>query len=402
VGVGALLLQLAVVLVLAAAAVWRGEPLLAAGWAAAGGCCALGLYLRTRRDYEAQAAGMAALRAKADALSKELAQLKTRGLQTEREQKETLVLYGLVKGLAEALSWDDIKPKLESAVDQYLGVTDYALYAAKPQPKGQFRLLSVRRLEASPGSTWASLERFLQENGLTTSQARKLERPERAVALPIQEDGEILGYFYARVPAGADADALLTKANAFAQQVSFAFRRVRLFQEVESLSEIDGLTGVYRRGGFDERLKQEVVRARTFKTTFGLMLLDIDHFKRLNDRYGHPFGDQVLKRVGELLNASVYDTDFVARYGGEEFAVILPRAEAAGALRKAEAIRHAVEAEKFTLGFDTVQVTISIGVAQFPRDASAPEELVAQADAALYEAKEQGRNRVVDVQTIRR
>lgn len=397
----ALIVELAVVLAVAAAAA-RASLGAAAGWAAAGVLSALGLYWRARRAVLAQAEALRQTRDKAEALSRELAELRARGAQTEREQKETLVLYGLVKGLAEALSWEDIKPKLESAVDQYLAVTDYALYAADARAKGQFRLLSARRLETSPGSTWATLERYLQERGLTPAQAHKLESPERAVALPIQDNGEILGYFYARVPAGGDADGLLAKAAGFCQQVSFAFRRVRLFQEMESLSRIDGLTGVYRRGDFDERLAQEVVRARTFKTTFGLMLLDIDHFKRLNDRYGHPFGDQVLRRVGELLNASVYDTDFVARYGGEEFVVILPRAEAAGAQRKAEAIRRAIEAERFSLGFEAVAVTISIGLAQFPRDAQGPDELVSQADAALYEAKAQGRNRVVDVQTIRR
>jgi diguanylate cyclase (GGDEF)-like protein len=131
------------------------------------------------------------------------------------------------------------------------------------------------------------------------------------------------------------------------------------------------------------------------------MLLDIDYFKRLNDRYGHPFGDQVLRRVGELLNASVYDTDFVARYGGEEFVILLPRAEPEGAMRKAEAIRLALENERFQLAMETIRVTVSIGVAHFPRDAKTPEELVAQADAALYQAKSQGRNRVIDCAALR-
>ena len=100
------------------------------------------------------------------------------------------------------------------------------------------------------------------------------------------------------------------------------------------------------------------------------MILDIDHFKSLNDGHGHPFGDQVLKRIGAVLNSLVYDTDFVARYGGEEFAIVLPRAEPAGALRKAEAIRAAIEAEVFSVGFEELRVTISIGVSHFPRDAS--------------------------------
>jgi two-component system cell cycle response regulator len=144
------------------------------------------------------------------------------------------------------------------------------------------------------------------------------------------------------------------------------------------------------------------VRAKTFKTTLCLMMLDIDHFKRLNDRYGHPFGDQVLRRVGELLNASVYDTDFVARYGGEEFVVVLPRAEPAGALRKAEAIRRTLENERFALALETIRVTASFGIAHFPRDAATPEELIGQADAALYQAKSQGRNRVIDCEALRR
>jgi len=149
-------------------------------------------------------------------------------------------------------------------------------------------------------------------------------------------------------------------------------------------------------------LREETVRARTFKTTFGLMLLDIDHFKQLNDRYGHPFGDAVLKRVGEVLNESVYETDFVARYGGEEFVVLLPRADPAGVLRKAEVIRQAIEAQVFTLALETIRVTASIGIAHFPRDAQSPEELIAQADAAMYAAKAQGRNCVVDRSVLRR
>ena len=222
------------------------------------------------------------------------------------------------------------------------------------------------------------------------------------MALPVFEEQKLMGYFYARVPQGADSEALLSKAQTFVEEIAFAFRRIQLFQEVERLSQIDGLTGVYRRGTFDERLSDEVTRAKTFKTTFGLMLLDIDHFKSLNDRYGHPFGDQVLKRMGELLNASVYETDFVARYGGEEFVVLLPRADPEGALRKAEIIRRAVEAEKFPLAFETIHVTVSIGIAHFPRDAGGPEELVSRADSAMYQAKSQGRNRVVACPDLRR
>ena len=219
---------------------------------------------------------------------------------------------------------------------------------------------------------------------------------------PFEDNGEVLGLFYAKIPHGTNSEEFLRNSKIFAGEIAFAFRRLKLFQDVENLSRIDGLTGAHRRGEFEERLRHEVVRARTFKTTVGILMLDIDHFKNLNDRYGHPFGDQVLKKVGEILNASVYETDFVARYGGEEFVVILPRAEPAGALRKAETIRAAIEAEKFSIAFETISISVSIGISHFPRDAFDPMALVAEADRALYEAKSRGRNQVVDINQVKK
>lgn len=370
----------------------ESPSLAAAAWVAAGALGAAWAARRAAARVGASAAELGEVRRRRDAAQSELSGLRREGARAEAEHKETLALYGLIKGLSEALTWEDVRPKLETAVNQYLGVTEFGLYVRAEQG---FTILCMRKLEGSPGGSWDVLERTLEEQGLAALEAHLLERPEKALGLPIRDGGELLGYFYARVPPGADAAALLGKAASFASELAFAFRRVLLFQETERLSQVDGLTGVYRRGAFDERLREEAVRAKTFRTTFAVMLLDIDHFKQLNDRYGHPFGDQVLKRVGELLNGAVYETDFVARYGGEEFAVILPRAEAEGALRKAEAVRRQIESERFSLAFETIRVTISIGLAHFPRDARTPEELVACADSAMYLAKSQGRNQVV-------
>ena len=121
-------------------------------------------------------------------------------------------------------------------------------------------------------------------------------------------------------------------------------------------------------------------------------------FKRLTTATATS-SDFVLKR-GLLLRSSVYETDFVGRYGGEEFGRVLPRADAAGVLRKAEAIRARMEGEVFSQGFETVKISVSIGIAHFPRDGAAAGELVARADAALYRAKETGRNKVVDVSSV--
>ncbi|MFI5349885.1 MAG: GGDEF domain-containing protein, partial [Elusimicrobiota bacterium] len=358
---------------------------------------------RREADHLVAAARFEEVRVRRAAIAKQLAVLKARGLSAEREHKETMAVYGMVKGLAESLSWEDARPRIQAAIEQYFGAgAEYALYVSGLRGDEVVRPLAQRGLRASPGAAWATLQRALQEQGGTPQTPKILERPEKAVGMPIREGQELLGYLYARVPEGASPQAWLAKTQAFASELIVAFKRVKLFQEVERLSEIDGLTGVRRRGAFDKRLAEEVVRARTFKTTFGLMLLDIDHFKNLNDQYGHQFGDQVLKRVGAVLNASVYETDYVARYGGEEFTILLPRAESAGAQRRAEAIRAAIEAESFTIGFETVKVTVSIGLAHFPRDAASPEDVVARADAAMYAAKSGGRNRVVDCEGLRR
>jgi diguanylate cyclase (GGDEF)-like protein len=379
-----------------AAALCGGGAALAAGLAWA-------LCRRRESEHLTASARLAEIRARRDAQARRLADLKARGVSAEREHRESMAVYGMVKGLAEAMNWSDVRPRIEAAIEQYFGRgVEHALFVAGMSDGGELKPLSVRGLRASPGASWATLARLMQEQGASPQSPKLFERPEGAVGMPIRDGAELLGYLYSRVPPGGDPQSWLAKTQAFASELTVAFKRVKLFQEVERLSEIDGLTGVRRRGAFDRRVADETVRARTFKTTFGLLLLDIDHFKSLNDRYGHPFGDQVLKRIGAVLNASVYETDFVARYGGEEFVVLMPRAEPVGVRRKAEAIRAAIEAESFAAGFEPVKVTVSIGLAHFPRDAATPEELVARADAAMYAAKSGGRNRVVDCEALRR
>jgi len=376
---------------------------LTALWGVGGTALAWRLARRREADHAVLIERTASVRAQRERMAAELKGLKARGHNAELAHREATALYGMVKSLSEAMSWEEARPRVEGSLEQYFGPrVEYALYVAGLRGEGEIRPLTVRGMRTSPGAAWSTLERLLQEQGANAATPRCFDRPERAVGVPIREGQELLGYLYARVPEGTAPEAWLAKTQSFVSELGVAFRRVKLFQEVERLSEIDGLTGVRRRGAFDKKISEELVRAKTFKTTFGLMLLDIDHFKSLNDRYGHPFGDQVLKRLGAVLNSLVYDTDFVARYGGEEFAIVLPRAEPAGALRKAEAIRAAIEAELFSVGFEELRVTVSIGVSHFPRDASTPEELVARADAALYAAKSAGRNRVVDSDALRR
>ncbi|MEF3280299.1 MAG: GGDEF domain-containing protein [Elusimicrobiota bacterium] len=186
----------------------------------------------------------------------------------------------------------------------------------------------------------------------------------------------------------------------FTSEITPFLKRIYLFSKIEELSLKDGLSGLYRRQIFNEKLEEEIIRAKNFKHLLGLMMIDIDHFKNINDTYGHQAGDEVIKGVSAILKNCVYETDFVARYGGEEFAIIMPRAEREGSARKANYIRESVENHKFKFGIIDLKVTISIGIAYYPVDAISKEDLIQKADKALYYSKQNGRNRVTNFSQI--
>ena len=180
-----------------------------------------------------------------------------------------------------------------------------------------------------------------------------------------------------------------------AHQFALAFRRIKLYKEVETLAITDSLTGVYTRRYFLERFEEEIKRAAAHKSKIALLMLDIDHFKKVNDQYGHLTGDEALKAVGVLLKENIREIDIAGRYGGEEFCVVLPETDAQGAALVAERIRQTTQ-DKVIKAYDaTVRITISIGIAAFPTDGKILVELIDKADWALYRAKSQGRNKVV-------
>jgi len=160
--------------------------------------------------------------------------------------------------------------------------------------------------------------------------------------------------------------------------------------------EYDGLTGVYNRQEFYRRLKNELDRSLRYGHTFTLLMVDLDHFKRVNDTYGHQCGDDALRAVTSRLLKDVRNFDIVARYGGEEFVVIMPETGTAGARAVAERLCESVASGSITTTRGAVlDLTVSIGMAAFPTDARSEDDLIAAADQALYTAKARGRNRVV-------
>lgn len=163
-------------------------------------------------------------------------------------------------------------------------------------------------------------------------------------------------------------------------------------QKLETLSITDGLTQLFNHRFFQDRLREEFRRAQRYDDPLALVLVDLDHFKAINDTWGHPVGDQVLHDVGEALRRSVRETDVVCRYGGEEFCAILPKTHLAGAITVAERIWRELGSSRVGPG---LRITGSLGVSGFPgRGITTPEQLLRAADEALYRAKTEGRNRI--------
>jgi diguanylate cyclase (GGDEF)-like protein len=179
------------------------------------------------------------------------------------------------------------------------------------------------------------------------------------------------------------------------RQANIVIDYARLYEHNKRLSITDGLTKVFNHRYFQEQLTREFSRCSRHRTNLSLIMMDIDHFKRFNDTYGHQQGDIVLKELARVFQQQLRGCDVLARYGGEEFAVIMPETDAVVAAKVAERLRFAVENHGIPGQDEELKVTISMGVATVPRgDIATPAELVTAADQALYRAKENGRNRI--------
>lgn len=169
---------------------------------------------------------------------------------------------------------------------------------------------------------------------------------------------------------------------------------------LEELIKKDGLTDLYNHRYFQDRLAEEFSRARRYDFPMSLIMLDIDHFKQINDNYGHQAGDAILRSLSQIVMASVRDVDIAARYGGEEFGLILPHTKLENSVILAQRIRERVQSNIFLFQENKIRVTISLGVASIPDNSpSSHAELIRFADEALYVAKNSGRNRVEFCQT---
>jgi diguanylate cyclase (GGDEF)-like protein len=209
------------------------------------------------------------------------------------------------------------------------------------------------------------------------------------VAVPLSAEGQPVGALVVEHPGRRVERRVVAMLGQFAAHAALALRNSWLLQQVQRLAETDGLTGLANRRTFEATLERELSRAARSGEPVTLVMVDVDHFKLLNDKHGHQAGDEVLEEVASVLASVCRDFDTAARYGGEEFVVILPSCSSAESLVVAERLRESIE------GIETVTpVTASAGVATFPAHAADPEGLIKAADEALYESKRAGRNRV--------
>jgi diguanylate cyclase (GGDEF)-like protein len=184
-------------------------------------------------------------------------------------------------------------------------------------------------------------------------------------------------------------------AAAMAKQVSVALDKARLIKDLENLATTDGLTRLYNRRTFLERAEAEFERSRRYRRPLSVLMLDVDHFKAVNDNHGHETGDRVLRILAQTSRESLRQLDVIGRYGGEEFVAFLPETSSATALDVAERLRQSVEGLVVPSQHRDIRVTISIGVATVKDKTADLAALIDAADEALYEAKQQGRNKII-------
>ncbi len=224
------------------------------------------------------------------------------------------------------------------------------------------------------------------------------EREELHLCVPMVAYGEALGLMHVWCEPVPDDEALQTlksTAVAISEQTALSLANTKLRQVLRDQSIKDGLTGLFNRRYMEETLARELARAQRHEKPLSIVVADLDHFKAVNDTWGHPVGDHVLKLAAQQLRGAVRASDVACRFGGEEFILILPDCQKEAALLKAQELCERLRTIAMKPGTGPSQVTASFGVASYPLDAQDASALLQCADEAMYEAKRTGRNRVV-------
>lgn len=335
-----------------------------------------------------------------------------------RQQIVRQVLFNVQERLAKHLKADQILPILAEELRNLFDYRRLVFCTWNPsQKKGSIAHISGDAMGLEPGASFdfaqnglyarifkqqgSELAPSLREHASSILYDTALDsqlpwRPMDVLAVPLVNDEKrtvaVLGV-------ETDHHGLYLKDDlqlltAISGITSIALQKARIYAEMEKLATMDGLTGIPNHRHFQGLLTQQIEMVNRYGGTLGFLLFDIDHFKNFNDTYGHAVGDLVLKEVARCVARTSRNTDIVARYGGEEFVVVLPKSDMETARLSAERIRQAIERMEIPHEGQSLRVTVSIGVSVFPEQAKLKQELIDNADKAMYYSKKTGRNRV--------
>lgn len=266
--------------------------------------------------------------------------------------------------------------------------------------RASFGALSARvpeggRLAAGEGSWGRALERAktVIENSGDGSVERLYTESGSEMCIPLISFGQALGVLVlGSKQVGAFNSGEMQPLESVADICATAIQNAHYVERVKQLAYLDGLTGIFNRRFFELRIAEEIERCRRFDFGLGVLMIDIDQFKRLNDEFGHVLGDEVLRQISSIFHQQVRKIDVVCRYGGEEFSILLSQTSPQQSMAIAEKLRKIVETWEFP-GVPR-PVTISVGTANYPEHGTTRDELMKAADSGLYAAKQSGRNRV--------
>jgi len=290
------------------------------------------------------------LKSEYDISLSENAKLKQENSDLENNAEDTILLYDITKEICKSLEIDKVFNSFKQELQKYVSIGDCKLLKSDADLSG-----------------YADYK-----------------------VLPLKIDNSSIGYLALSKVKDEDQD----KCHILVQQFLLGLKRAFLYQRVQELAIMDSLTGVFSRRYSIDRLYEELERSKKFKYRFSFLMIDIDHFKDYNDKFGHLVGDAVLKETAETIKENVRQIDLVGRYGGEEFLVILPETDKDQAKFAAERIRQAVQIQPIKAYDEDLKVTISIGISTFPDDSQEALALIEKADTALYQAKQTGRNKI--------
>ncbi|MEM7495771.1 MAG: diguanylate cyclase, partial [Myxococcota bacterium] len=361
-------------------------------------------------------------------LEKITEELRTSNQTLQRHVREQELLMQAAHELGATLNKEDLLQRLVQLIHHNLGRSDFAVFLVQRNPQGE-KVLKLRVAHGWPAHPDFAQLRFALGEGVTglvmqskkpvvvenlsdeqqhvrlwrNSRGEPAEQLQRGsmLAVPMLHKGKgfgVMDFFSPHAYAFDREDQQLL--HALGAQAAIAIANAQLYEETLRLSNHDPLTGLANRRALEQALREEIARSQRFAMPLSLMMIDVDNFKKYNDREGHVLGDEALKCVAKCLQENVRQVDRVSRYGGEEFCAILPQTTRDGAAYVAGKLRRAVlDLDiKGAQGQPNGRFSISIGVSQYPHDVRGSDNpskrLVETADEALYQAKEDGRNRV--------